>query len=281
MEWVETTADNIEAAKNLALDQLGVSEEDAEFEILDEPKPGLFGRTRGEARVRARVRPTTPRSKPERRDRGPKRAPRAEGEAKSTRRGPKSSSASERPRREPRSASDTPREPRPEGPPVDPATVSAAATTFLEGMLRAAGLVGQVTATLAGEDIDINVVGDDVSVFVGQRGATLMAVQDLTRVVSQRRLGDHETHMRVDIGSYRERRREALSRFALKVADDVIATGQPRVLEPMNSADRKIVHDALVDSAGIVTHSQGQDPHRRVVVALAESSAMASAPDAE
>ena len=271
MEWVETTADTLEAAKNLALDQLGVSEEDAEFDVLEEPKPGLFGRTRGEARVRARVRPTAPRSKPERRDRGPKRATRAEGDAPKGRRGPKSAAGSDRPRREPRKASDAERAPRPEGPPVDPATVSAAATTFLEGMLTAAGLVGQVTSTLNGEDIDINVLGDDVSVFVGQRGATLMAVQDLTRVVSQRRLGDHDTHMRVDIGSYRERRREALSRFALKVADDVIATGQPRVLEPMNSADRKIVHDALVNSTGVSTHSQGQDPHRRVVVALAEA----------
>ena len=46
MEWVETTADTLEAAKNLALDQLGVSEEDAEFDVLEEPKPGLFGRTR-------------------------------------------------------------------------------------------------------------------------------------------------------------------------------------------------------------------------------------------
>ena len=246
MEWVETTADTLEAAKNLALDQLGVSEEDAEFDVLEEPKPGLFGRTRGEARVRARVRPTAPRSKPERRDRGPKRAARAEGDAPKGRRGPKATAGSDRPRREPRKSSDAERAPRPEGPPVDPATVSAAATTFLEGMLTAAGLVGQ-------------------------RGATLMAVQDLTRVVSQRRLGDHDTHMRVDIGSYRERRREALSRFALKVADDVLATGQPRVLEPMNSADRKIVHDALVNSTGVSTHSQGQDPHRRVVVALAET----------
>ena len=271
MEWVETTADTLEAAKNLALDQLGVSEEDAEFDVLEEPKPGLFGRTRGEARVRARVRPTAPRSKPERRDRGPKRTTSKEGDAPKGRRGPKSAAGSDRPRREPRKTSDAERPPRPEGPPVDPATVSAAATTFLEGMLTAAGLVGQVTSTLNGEDIDINVLGDDVSVFVGQRGATLMAVQDLTRVVSQRRLGDHDTHMRVDIGSYRERRREALSRFALKVADDVLATGQPRVLEPMNSADRKIVHDALVNSTGVSTHSQGQDPHRRVVVALAET----------
>ena len=89
MEWVETTADTLEAAKNLALDQLGVSEEDAEFDVLEEPKPGLFGRTRGEARVRARVRPTAPRSKPERRDRGPKRATSKDGDAPKGRRGPK------------------------------------------------------------------------------------------------------------------------------------------------------------------------------------------------
>src|SRR6187551_4087192 len=70
MEWVETTAKTVEAAKELALDRLGVDETDAEFEILEEPKPGLFGRVRGEARVRARVRPTAVRPKQERRSRG-------------------------------------------------------------------------------------------------------------------------------------------------------------------------------------------------------------------
>lgn len=69
MEWVETTAKTVEEAKNLALDQLGVAEDDAEIVVLDEPRAGLFGRVRGEARVRARVRPTTPRPKLDRRDR--------------------------------------------------------------------------------------------------------------------------------------------------------------------------------------------------------------------
>src|SRR5215218_9049 len=69
MEWVETTGKTIEEAKDAALDQLGVDEQDAEFEVVEEPKTGLFGRTRGEARVRARVRPTQPRPKVERRDR--------------------------------------------------------------------------------------------------------------------------------------------------------------------------------------------------------------------
>src|SRR5947208_9948347 len=77
MEWVETTGRSVEEAKELALDQLGVLEDDAEFDVLEEPRPGLFGRIRGEARVRARVRPTQPRAKAERRDR--KRKPQREG----------------------------------------------------------------------------------------------------------------------------------------------------------------------------------------------------------
>jgi spoIIIJ-associated protein len=76
MEWVETTGRTVEEAKDAALDQLGVDEHDAEFELIEEPKFGLFGRLRAEARVRARVRPTTPRPKDDRRDRR-KRKPRA------------------------------------------------------------------------------------------------------------------------------------------------------------------------------------------------------------
>src|ERR1700738_197570 len=69
MEWVETTGRTVEEAKDAALDQLGVDEQDAEFEIVEEPRFGLFGRLRSEARVRARVRPTKPRPKDARRDR--------------------------------------------------------------------------------------------------------------------------------------------------------------------------------------------------------------------
>ncbi|MDQ2754673.1 MAG: Jag N-terminal domain-containing protein, partial [Actinomycetota bacterium] len=63
MEWVETTGKTIDEAKDGALDQLGVDEQDAEFEVLEEPKVGLFGRVRAEGRVRARVKPTAPRPK--------------------------------------------------------------------------------------------------------------------------------------------------------------------------------------------------------------------------
>src|SRR3954470_7799112 len=93
MEWVETTGRTVEEAKEAALDQLGVAEDDAEFEIVEEPRVGLFGRLRNEARVRARVRPAIPRPKEDRRDRRRRRERRpAEGGDAST--------PSERPARE-------------------------------------------------------------------------------------------------------------------------------------------------------------------------------------
>ena len=91
-------------------------------------------------------------------------------------------------------------------------------------------------------------------------------MQDLARVASQRRLGDHDTRLRIDIGGYRQRRKEALDRFAVQMADEVKESGVARVLEPMSSADRKIVHDALSAMEGIATRSEGDDPYRRVVI---------------
>lgn len=287
MEWVETTAETIDDAKALALDRLGVDDVDAEFEVVEEPKAGLFGRTRGEARVRARIKPNSVRAKADRRDRRGKptteRSERSERPARPrqqrpergerSERGPRTDRGSRSPRADRPDRNDAPRErtPRADLPPVDPTTVSDVATTFLEGLVTAAGLKGSVSAKVEGENIDIDVLGDDLNFLVGTKGTTLMALQDLTRVVSQRRLGDHETRLRVDVAGYREKRREALSRFALKVAADVKTSGQARALEPMNSADRKIVHDALVESEGISTRSEGTDPFRRVVVALAST----------
>jgi spoIIIJ-associated protein len=111
--------------------------------------------------------------------------------------------------------------------------------------------------------------GKELGLLVGPRGTTLQAVQDLARVASQRRLGDHDTRLRVDIGGYRERRREALGKFATQMSDEVKASGVARVLEPMTSADRKVIHDTLSEVEGIATRSEGDDPYRRVIIAPA------------
>ena len=278
MDWVETTGRTIEEAKNIALDQLGVAEDDADFEVVEEPKPGLFGRTRGEARVRARVRPSSPRGKGgERRERNSRgRNNKGRGESGNGRREGGRDGGRDGGRNENRSQKrERPaREPREDRPPrekvdVDPAAVAESATSFLSGLVTAFGLKADVVVNREDIELDVQVNGDELGLLVGPRGTTLLAIQDLTRVASQRRLGDQDTRLRVDVAGYRERRKEALGRFALKVAEEVKESGSARVLEPMASADRKIVHDALLDVEGIVTRSTGEEPRRRVVVDVA------------
>lgn len=278
MRSVETTGKTIEDAKREALDQLGVAEDDAEFEVLEEPSAGLFGRVRGEARVRAWVRPTTPRGKTERNDRRRSSNTRSGGGKERSDRNGRGGRSGERSERRERPAR-APRAERPERDdedraprePVDPNLVTEAATEFLKGLVAAFGVTADVSIERKEDEIDARVDGDELGLMVGPRGSTLLAIQDLTRVASQRRLGDQETRLRVDIAGYRERRREALSRFALKVAEDVKATGESRVLEPMPSADRKVVHDTLVEVEGVQTRSEGEEPRRRIVVEPADA----------
>lgn len=278
MEWVETTGKTIEEAKSIALDRLGVDDEDAEFEILEEPKPGLFGRTRGEARVRARVKPRIPRAKNDRRDRrrrdDTKRSEPREGSTRSDSAGQTRPARTKSGPKQEKTMTESTRPARNEEP-ADPAQVAANAEKFLQGLAAALGAQATTATEIDGENIEVHLNGSDLGLLVGPRGSTLQAVQDLTRVVSQRRVGDHDTRLRIDIGGYRAKRREALSRFVNQVADEVVASGTARALEPMPSADRKIVHDALNGRTDISTHSEGEDPNRRVVIAPASDMAVA------
>ena len=281
MEWVETTGRTVEEAKAAALDQLGVGDDDAEFEVIDEPRSGLFGRVRGEARVRARVRPSHPRPKAERRKREDRKPSEDRPPAPAPSGAPKTTSKPRTERRAPARAAGAAAHDPDTAPQGEDATVGVAqdepgaevvgeqARQFLVGLTEALGTSAEVAVKVEGDDIELDVKGDDLGLLIGPRGATLLAVQDLTRVASQRRLGDHSTHLRVDIAGYRERRREALSRFAADVARQVAESGVARALEPMPSADRKIVHDALSDHPAVQTRSEGDDPDRRIVIAPA------------
>lgn len=296
MEWVETTGKTLAEAKDAALDRLGVHEEDAEFDVLEEPQAGLFGRVRGEARVRARVRPAQARQKVDRRDR--KRAERADkgdkGETTkvSSDQEPSTSatkSVSKQAARPAKSqakparssavtAAGTTASPKaspnkkPEGEnTVDPGQVGEEARRFVDELVAAFRLTGTTELISDGDDLEIRVHGQELGLLVGPRGTTLQAVQDLTRVASQRRLGDHDTRLRVDVGGYRERRRAALGTFATQMAEEVKASGVARVLEPMSSADRKVIHDTLATIEDISTRSEGDDPYRRVVIAPANA----------
>jgi spoIIIJ-associated protein len=307
MEWVETTARTREEATELALDQLGVVLEEAEVVVLEEPRPGLFGRMRGEARVRARVRPAPVRPKQERR-RGSRNRPASEPRAETPtaeaaeqttttaparrRRGGRNRHRSDQggqttvAEQIPIGASPAPASPTPvspEGAPMstdlppaedapDAVTVDhvrEAAVHFVSGLTDAFGFDATVGAKVDGSEIEVDVTGESLGLLIGPGGRTLLGIQDLTRVAAQRRLGDHDTRLRVDVAGYREKRRQALERFAGTVAEQVKATGVARSLDPMPSADRKVLHDALAEIDGVVSRSEGEEPNRRVIVAPA------------
>ncbi len=142
---------------------------------------------------------------------------------------------------------------------------------FVDGLVGAFGLDGDVSTSMDDDEIEVAVEGDDLGLLIGPRGQTLAAVQELTRTVVHRAMPDRSGWLRVDVAGYRQRRKEALERFTVQVAQEVVTSGERRVLEPMGAADRKIVHDAAQNVEGVATLSEGEEPHRRVVIAPADA----------
>lgn len=273
MEWVETTGRTIEEAKEAALDRLGVDERDAEFDVVEEARSGLFGRVRQEARVRARVRPDQPRPRV---DRGGRRrrgggasteeaaAPAAATESAT----PKAETSRERGRR-PAKAEAGPSSGRGDedsGPGPTAEEMGEEARVFLEGLAEAFDVDARAEIELLDDTtVEARLVGDDLGLLIGPKGQTLAAVQDLARAAVQHgpRRG---ARLRVDVGGYQQRRREALARFTLDVAAQVRSGGSPVSMEPMPAVDRKVVHDTVNTVDGVVSRSEGEDPRRWVVI---------------
>ncbi len=309
MQWVVTTGRTVDEARARALDALGIDASDLELEVLDEPGSSLFGLRRTDARVRARVRPTRPRPKLDRRNRrkgangggrrrrskkdqdaapkpAPKAAPEATAEPKATSEPapadesaapsdptPQRSPARGRGRRRPEPPKTDDSEPRTgmTGDTMSDITLDEqepSALGFVQGLVDAFGVDADVQATSEDDEhLEIAVTGDDLGLLVGPRGATLNAIQELTRTaVAQQHSGRLQGRLRVDVAGYRARRKEALERFAAQQADRVKDTGTPVALEPMSPPDRKIVHDAVNEIEGVHTSSEGEDRRRHVVI---------------
>ncbi len=145
------------------------------------------------------------------------------------------------------------------------------AEQFLQGLVERVGVTATIRADAKDEEtVELALEGDDLGVLIGQRGSTLLALQDLTRTVVQRQTGASNGRLLVDVGGYRAKRQVALARFAEQVARQVQASGSRKAMEPMNAADRKVVHDTINEIPGVETTSQGEDPRRYVVVLPAE-----------
>ncbi|MCC6226934.1 MAG: Jag N-terminal domain-containing protein [Microthrixaceae bacterium] len=293
MEWVERTDRTVEAAKDFLLDQLGVDEDEAEFEVLEEPKPGLFGRVRGQARVRARVAPRAPRSKDDRRKRTGRKADGGRGRNGTSRgdsaKGPdntKRDTEAAKPRKpvadtptpstsgtdvekERSPASGKPR-PKPDAAGVDPAPFIAPLGAFLDELVMAFGLSGTTTVDVVDGELEARIDGDGLGGLIGPAGGVINAVQELSRTYLQKvAKGGAAPRLRVDIGGYRADRRAALAAFTKEVAGAVLDSGRDHAFEPMGSVDRKVIHDTASEIDGVSTRSEGEDPGRHVVITSA------------
>ena len=324
----------VEEATEQALDQLGVAVGDAEVIVVDEPKTGLFGRVRVEARVRARVRPVGARPRRERLRRssggrsgqggqgsrqgggqrssaggagrstdstddadsnpsgasgtngsGTTTAGTGSGTSRSARRrrnrsnattagvasaeGSRNGSGGPSPEKAPqRSTEAKETEDMAEGMTLE--EQGEVGRAFVADLLSEFGMEGSVETRLLDEDtVEVAALGEDLGILVGPRGSTLAALQDLTRAVVQRQCPSRTDRILVDVAGYRERRSAALKRFSVQIAEEVLASGQEKALEPMSPADRKAVHDAINEMPGVETRSEGEDPNRHIVIAPA------------
>jgi len=138
------------------------------------------------------------------------------------------------------------------------------AADYVEGLLDIADLDGDIDMDVEGDRAVVSVVGATLDELVGDDGAVLEALQELTRLAVHRQTGTRARLM-LDIGGYRARRREELAGYGRTVAEEVARTGEPKTLAAMTPFERKIVHDAVA-AAGQRSESEGEEPNRRVVV---------------
>ena len=143
------------------------------------------------------------------------------------------------------------------------------AKVFLNDVFAAMNMVVTIETKYDEEEsvLEVNLTGDDMGVLIGKRGQTLDSLQYLISLVVNRD-AEKYIHVKVDTANYRERRKATLENLAKNISYKVRKNRQPVALEPMNPYERRIIHSALQSDKYVTTHSEGEEPYRRVVVTL-------------
>ena len=149
------------------------------------------------------------------------------------------------------------------------AEVKKAAHDFLEGVFKTMDMDVEISEDYQKDKgiLTVNMEGEDMGVLIGKRGQTLDSLQYLVSLVVNKGI-DGYIHVKADTENYRERRKKTLENLAKNVAFKVKRTRQPVALEPMNPYERRIIHSALQNEKFITTYSEGEEPYRKVIVAL-------------
>jgi spoIIIJ-associated protein len=235
---LEVIAPTIEEAIEKGLNDLGLTEDDVDVEILDEGKKGLFGLSTRKARVALMIknRGSEPAAEPEPAQ-APKQPERAEAEVVDGEESEEVSIARE--------------------------TIGI----ILEKMKVHADVsvrLGEASENRV-QPVLIDIEGNDLSFLIGRKAETINALQYITSLIVGRELG-RWVPLQIDVQHYRQRREDELRKLAHRIAEQVVSTGRRQVLEPMPPNERRIVHIALRDNPNIETESVGEDPRRKVTV---------------
>ena len=143
------------------------------------------------------------------------------------------------------------------------------AADYLEGLLDIADYEGDIEMGVRNNRPTVQIVADDdtdIKHLIGRNGEVVDALQQLTRLAVQQKTGER-SHLIVDVDGFLKRKRQHLRDVALDAIDAVKETGEPMDLKPMNSFERKVVHDVVRDE-GLKSRSHGEEPHRYVTVYL-------------
>ena len=150
---------------------------------------------------------------------------------------------------------------------VKPETITAC-ETFLKDVLKTMDMEVEITSCIDEDGaLRINMDGDNMGSLIGKRGQTLDSLQYLTNRVANK-MQDGYVRVKLDTENYRQRRKETLENLAKNIAHKVKRTKKAVSLEPMNPYERRIIHSALQADRYVSTHSEGEEPYRRVVITM-------------
>lgn len=300
-KFIEASGKTVKDAIQNGLAQLGCTQDDVETSVIDMGSPGIFGMFGKPARVRLTMKEKDTsfdiempvftldqpapanRRKAERKPQDPKQpkaaAPEESAEAPAEGAAPEKKARKPRQRRNSREAREPRPEPVTEAAPAEPAEPFVAtpdeelsepakrARDFLKGLTGRMGVPAAIEVSDKPEQMRMQLSGENMSILIGRRGETLDALQYLTSLNVNR---DREEYLRVslDTENYRAKREEALRKLAVRMANRAKKSGRRVALEPMNPNERRILHSALQNDPEVTTHSEGEEPYRRVIITL-------------
>ena len=149
--------------------------------------------------------------------------------------------------------------------PADPEEAKRRAVTFLTDMFRVMEMQIEIHASFEDDTLSVDLSGEEMGLLIGKRGQTLDSLQYLTSLVVNKGKASY-VRVKLDTEDYRNRRKATLENLAKNIAFKVKKTRRPVFLEPMNPYERRIIHSALQNDPYVTTHSEGEEPNRKVVV---------------